>query len=70
MEKPLTIRESLLAMGYSERKPGYWLKPIGYQMLTYNEVKNELCSWFVDATDTISLWERKAINNGDYCLLK
>ena len=47
----MTIREALLAMGYSEQAPGKWLKPVGYQCFSYNEAKNEWVNWF-KALDT------------------
>jgi hypothetical protein len=42
----MTIREALLAMGYSERKPGHWMKPLGFQCFSYHEDKNEWANWF------------------------
>lgn len=58
-EQLQSIRLAVLSMGYLERKPGHWLKPIGYQIFTYHELKNEWSNWFLDAKNVISLWENK-----------
>ncbi len=47
----MTIREALLSMGYSESKPGQWIKPVGYQAFHYHEGRNEWIDWFT-ANDT------------------
>lgn len=60
MSNQPTIREALLAMGYQERKPGSWLKPVGHHGFTYHEGKNEWANWFYDATGKVALWETKA----------
>jgi hypothetical protein len=52
----LTLREALLSMGYTERKPGHWLKPIGFQCFSYHEGKNEWANWFKDATGKLDVW--------------
>lgn len=66
-EQLQSIRLTLLSMGYLERKSKHWLKPFGYQIFTYHEVKNEWANWFVNALDVISLWENKQFNhNYDY----
>lgn len=53
----MTIREALLAMGYQERFPQKWLKPIGFQCFSYDETRNEWSNWFLDTENVISLWE-------------
>jgi hypothetical protein len=53
------IREALLAMGYTERKEGHWLKPVGYQCFSYHEDKNEWANWFLDGQGKIAVWETK-----------
>lgn len=58
-EQLQSIRLALLAMAYLERKPGHWLKPFGYQILTYHELKNEWSNWFMDVKNVISLWQTK-----------
>ncbi len=55
----MTIREALLSMGYSECKPGRWLKPIGYQCFSFQEEMNRWENWFTDVTGKISLWDSK-----------
>lgn len=55
-----TIREALIAMGYKEVKPKNWMKPIGYQLFSYNEEKNEWVNWFKDGNDKIAIWETKS----------
>ncbi len=58
-----TIREALLAMAYVEVKPGHWMKPIGFQSMTYHEGKNEWACWFLAANDkSIQLWQRKSFS--------
>jgi hypothetical protein len=42
----MTIREALLAMGYQEKIPGHWLKPIGYQCFSYHEGKGMWANMF------------------------
>jgi hypothetical protein len=60
----MTIREALLSMCYREVQPGHWMKPIGFQSLTYHEGKNEWCCWFLAANDgSVSLWESKAFEH-------
>ena len=56
-----TRREALLAMGYKEVKPKRWMKPIGYQLLSYNEDTNDLSNWFKDIKGEIVLWERTSL---------
>lgn len=55
----MTIREALLAMGYREAKPGQWIKPIGYQALSYHEGRNEWANWFLSGKGKIECWEIK-----------
>lgn len=67
----MTIREALLAMGYTERAEKRWIKPIGYQCFSYEETRNEWSNWFLAADDTIGLYETKHFNDdqkehGDY----
>jgi hypothetical protein len=58
---PHTIREALIAMSYREVQPGHWMKPIGFQSLTYHEGKNEWSCWFRGGGDgNILLWETKS----------
>jgi len=58
-------------MGYKEVKPKRWMKPIGYQLLSYNEDTNDLSNWFKDIKGEIVLWERTSLLSafearGDY----
>lgn len=55
------IRQALLSMGYSERTPGCWLKPIGYQCFSYHEGKNEWTNWFRSMQGIVERWETKNI---------
>lgn len=68
-----TIREALLAMGYRECAPGKWLKPVGFQLLSYSEERNELANWFGHAGDPEQylLWNTETLKpdhaqHGDY----
>jgi len=45
----MTIREALIALSYTEAKPGKWVKPIGFQAFTYSEEKGEWVCWFKPA---------------------
>lgn len=55
----MTIREALIAMGYQERKPGHWLKPIGCQVFSYHEDKGEWVNWFKSGLGQVERWETK-----------
>ena len=58
----MTIREALISMGYQERKPGHWLKPIGFQCFSYHEGKNEWANWYLDGNDKIGCWETSSLS--------
>lgn len=56
----MTVREALLSLGYAERKPGMWLKPIGFQCFSFHEETGTWFNWFAHATTgEILLWETK-----------
>lgn len=59
----MNIREALISMGYREEKDGHWLKPIGYQIFSYNQENNKWCNWFLDNNSIISLYESKSFKN-------
>lgn len=42
----MSERESLLAMGYQEFEPRRWVKPVGYHMLSYDEVSHRWRNWY------------------------
>ena len=44
----MTNREVLLAVGYHERKPGIWVKPVAYYCLSYIESTEEFDIWQVE----------------------
>jgi len=62
----MTIREALLAMGYQERKPGHWLKPIGFQCFSYHEARNAWENWFNAADGSgVALYGRKSLKSDE-----
>jgi hypothetical protein len=61
----MTIREALLAMGYRECKSGYWLKPIGYQLFSYHEGKNEWANWLRVLSGEIDSYDRKSFQHDE-----
>lgn len=54
-----SIREALIAMSYTEAKPGKWIKPIGHQCFAYNEEHNKWDNYFLNQEGEISLWDSK-----------
>lgn len=63
----MTVRDALLSMGYREREPGKWLKPIGFHCFTYSEERKELANWFKHVSeDKILCWERKRYEAEDH----
>lgn len=67
----MTIREALIAMGYTEARPGKWVKPIAFQAFTYLESKGEWVCWFKPANgDPVARMEVKTFGaesvSGDY----
>lgn len=63
MTENMTIREALISMGYREEAPGKWLKPIGYQLFSFNEATNQWCNYFTDIKGEICLWEKHTLND-------
>lgn len=61
-ERGMTLRETLLSMGYREEKDGKWLKPIGYQLFQVTEATWEWTNWFKNIEGTVSRWESKTLN--------
>jgi len=59
----MTIRDALVAMGYRERAPGIWLKPIGFQAFGYSENHGCWYNWFVSADGKVSLWDSKKFDS-------
>jgi hypothetical protein len=53
----MTRREALLAMGYQEREPGKWLKPVGIHCFSYIERLNRWENWFKDMKGTLQVYE-------------
>lgn len=66
----MTKREVLMALGYNESKPGFWIKPIGYQCFYYIESKNRWVNVFKSVQGKIENWESKQFsddtNSGSY----
>ncbi len=70
----MTLRESLIALGYTESEPGRWLKPIGYMLFTVEEGrpdhKDRWSNWFKDLHGKVSLFEDAYLypypEKGDY----
>lgn len=56
------MREYLLSYGYVEEKPGKWIKPVGYHLLTFNESDMRWANYFMDSFGVISCWESKVID--------
>jgi hypothetical protein len=69
---PPTIREALLAMGYNEAEPQKWLKPVGYQLFTFDEKQLRWSNWFLAKTGERMCWNCEDIKPvekwGDYLL--
>lgn len=63
MSKELTLRETLLAMGYYEQKPTKWLKPIGFHAFSYDEENNKWINWFIDASGSLASYESNKFNH-------
>lgn len=63
MTENMTIRESLISMGYRESAPGKWLKPIGYQLFCFNEATNKWRNYFTDIKGEICLWEKHTLTD-------
>ena len=57
----MTLREALLAMGYTEAKPGRWLKPVGYHLFTFDEAKRTWRNYFKGGTGEIMIWESREL---------
>lgn len=47
---------ALTKMGYRKMKEGVWGKPIGFQLLTYEEDKDLLTNWFLSPTNKSCIW--------------
>lgn len=63
---PLTPRQALRAYGYQELRPGEWLKPVGYGLFAYSELKQEWSVWFAGAADgSTKLWCRRSLSEDD-----
>ena len=67
----MTIREALIAMSYTEARPGHWIKPIAFQAFSYLESKGEWSCWFKPNDGSqVALMERKTFGDvstaGDY----
>jgi len=60
-----TLRETLAMMGYTEKKPKIWLKPIGYQLLAYKEETNEWVNWLKAIDGEICCWETRNLHLED-----
>lgn len=61
----MTIRDSLLAMGYREVKPGKWFKPIGYQCFVYDENTERWANWFKNKFGDVNIYESKLIRDDE-----
>lgn len=59
----VTRREALLAMGYHESKPGFWIKPIGYQCFCYSEAGRKWVNVFKSLLNKIETWESKQFSD-------
>jgi len=55
----ISIREALIAMSYTEVRPGEWVKPVAFQAFIYVERKGEWINWFKSATGDLSKWKTK-----------
>ena len=66
----MTIREALLAMGYTESKPCIWLKPIGFQCFAYDEAKKKWSNNIRDMQGNVVVYDGSIFEdtkrNGDY----
>ena len=63
-----TDKTVLLSMGYHEIGiDGRWVKPFGYQVLTYHESTGRWSNWFM-SNGTIKAWETKIYRNNNQFL--
>ena len=62
----MTLREALLAMGYHEAEPQKWLKPIGYQVFSFNEKLGRWGCWFLGQDGKILCWNTEDIKPEDF----
>lgn len=58
----MTLREALLAMGYTEKKPGIWLKPVGYQLFQFKEEGLMWVNWFKALNGEVAMWQKKILS--------
>jgi len=49
---------TLASMCYSEEKPGFWLKPVGFQLFSFDFSRNEWVNWFKDIQGNLCVWEK------------
>jgi hypothetical protein len=67
----LTDKQSMLSMGYREAQKDYFLKPIGFQLITIeiNRDKPLISNWFKakDGIETL-LWDSDEYNKEDSIL--
>lgn len=52
-------------MGYHESKPGFWIKPIGYQCFSYLESENKWVNVFKSLPGKVSTWESKKFSDDE-----
>lgn len=50
------MRRALSAMAYREKAPGFWLKPVGWQLLSFRESSGVHTTYFKAATGELSVW--------------
>lgn len=53
----MTIRETLISMGYREIEEGKWAKPVGYHLFTFEEAKSLWTNWCYGADEKIHIYE-------------
>lgn len=61
--RKMTIREALIAMGYKEVAARKWMKPMGYQLFSYNEDNNNWTNWFTSVKDEIVAWDSHSFDS-------
>ncbi len=52
-----TLREALKSLNYREMQPKKWMKPVGFHLLTFCEVNNQFCNWYLSGTGEDCCWD-------------
>jgi len=53
----MTRHDALHEMGYRQTSTRTWSKPVGYQLLVYDDVSGNLCNYFMSEKGNVMMWE-------------